>query len=92
MATEGAVVWDIGNIRIVTSLSRTFVSAVAKLELVTSIRSIEISYAVTVCHLAAWVLVTEDTELRVVVRLHIGTTEHLVEPPNVGRERRHSSS
>ena len=92
MSTEGTVVWDIGNIRIVTSLSRTFVPAVAKLELVTSIRSIEISYAVTVCHLAAWVLVTEDTELRVVVRLHIGTTEHLVQPPNVGGEWRHSSS
>ena len=84
MSTEGTVVWDIGNIRIVTSLSRTFVSAVAKLELVTSIRSVEISDAITVSHLAAWVLVTEDTELRVVVRLHIGTTEHLVEPPNVG--------
>ena len=84
MSTEGTVVWDIGNIRIVTSLSRTFVSAVAKLELVTSIRSVEISNAITVCHLAAWVLVTEDTELRVVVRLHIGTTEHLVKPPNVG--------
>ena len=92
MATEGTVVWDIGNFFIVTSLSRTFVSAVAKLELVTSIRSIEISYAVIVSHLAALVLVTEDTELRVVVRLHIGTTEHLVKPPNVGRERRHSCS
>ena len=92
MATKGAVVWDIGNIRIVTSLSRTFVSAVAKLELVTSIRSIEIIYAVTIGHLAAWVLVTEDTELRVVVRLNIGTTEHLIESPNVGGERRHSSS
>ena len=92
MAAKGTVVWDIGNICIVTSLSRTFVSAVAKLELVTSIRSIEISYAVTIGHLAAWVLVTEDTELRVVVRLHIGTTEHLVQPPNVGREWRHSSS
>ena len=84
MAAKGTVVWDIGNICIVTSLSRTFVSAVAKLELVTSIRSIKISYAVIVGHLAAWVLVTEDTELRVVVRLHIGTTEHLVKPPNVG--------
>ena len=42
--------------------------------------------------LAAWVLVTEDTELRMVVRLHIGTTKHLVQPPNVGREWRHSSS
>ena len=91
MSTEGTIVWDIGNIRIVTSFSRTLVSAVAKLELVTSIRSVEISNAITVCHLAAWVLVTEDTELRVVVRLHIGTTEHLVQPPNVGRERRHSS-
>ena len=92
MATEGTVVWDIGNIFIVTSLSRTLVSAVAKLELVASIRSIEISNAVIVSHLAAWVLVTEDTELRVVVRLNIGTTEHLVKPPNVVRERRHSSS
>ena len=84
MSTEGTVVWDIGNIRIVTSFSRTLVSAVAKLELVTSIRSVEISNAITVGHLAAWVLVTEDTELRVVVRLNIGTTEHLVKPPNVG--------
>ena len=84
MATENAVVWDIGNFFIVTSLSRTFVSAVAKLELVTSIRSIKISYAVTIGHLAAWVLVTEDTDLRVVVRLNIGTTEHLIESPNVG--------
>ena len=92
MATEGTVVWDIGNIRIVTSFSRTLVSAVAKLELVTSIRSIEISYAIVVSHLAAWVLVTEDTELRVVVRLNIGTTEHLIESPNVCGERRHSSS
>ena len=92
MAAKGTVVWDIGNFCIVTSLSRTFVSAVAKLELVTSIRSIKISYAVVVCHLAAWVLVTEDTELRVVVRLNIGTTEHLVKPPNVVRERRQSSS
>ena len=92
MATVGTVVWDIGNFFIVTSLSRTFVSAVAKLELVTSIRSVEISNAITVCHLAAWVLVTEDTELRVVVRLNIGTTEHLIESPNVCRERRHSSS
>ena len=92
MSTEGTIVWDIGNIRIVTSFSRTLVTAVAKLELVTSIRSVEISNAITVGHLAAWVLVTEDTELRVVVRLNIGTTEHLVKPPNVVRERRQSSS
>ena len=92
MSTEGAVVWDIGNISIVASLSGTFVSAMAHLVVVTSVRSIKVSNAITIGHLAAWVLVTEDTELRVVVRLHIGTTEHLVKPPNVVRERRHSSS
>ena len=84
MAAKGTVVWDIVNICIVTSLSRTFVSAVAQLKLVASIRSIKVSNAVIVSHLAAWVLVTEDTELRVVVRLNIGTTEHLIESPNVG--------
>ena len=90
MSTKGAVVWDIWNISIVASLSGTFVSAMAHLVVVTSVRSIKVSDAITVCH--AWVLVTEDTELRVVVRLNIGTTEHLIESPNVCGERRHSSS
>ena len=74
---------------VVTLLLGTFLPAVAKLVHV-SISRIEISYTVTVVHLAVRVVVAENAQLGVVMGLNIGSMEQFIELPNVGSERGHS--
>ena len=71
---------------IVTILLGTFLPSVAKLVHET-VSSVEISKAVSICHLAVMVLVAENAQLGVVMRLNICTIEHLVKLPDVGSER-----
>ena len=58
----------------------------AKLVHVTVSR-IEISKTIAVVHLAVRVVVAENAQLGVVMRLNICTIEHLVKLPDVGSER-----
>ena len=74
---------------IVTILLGTFLPSVAKLVHET-VSSVEISKAVSICHLAVLVLVAESAQLGVVMGLNIGSIEQFIELPNVGSERGHS--
>ena len=77
VSTECTIVWGKCICLIVTSVLGTFLPSVAKLVHVTVSR-IEISNTIAVVHLAVRVLVTENAELGVVMRLNICTVEHLV--------------
>ena len=88
MSTKGAIVWNKCGGLVVTLLLGTFLPAVAKLVHV-SISRIEISYTVTVVHLAVRVVVTEDEKLGMVMRLNIGVVEHFLQLSGIGSERRY---
>ena len=89
MSTECTIVWNKCICLVVTLLLGTFHPSEAKLVHET-ISSVEISKAVSICHLAVMVLVAESAKLGVVMGLNIGSMEQFIELPNVGSERGHS--
>ena len=89
VSTEGTIVCSKCVGLIVTFPLGTFHPSMAKLVHETVSR-VEISKAVSICHLAVLVLVAESAQLGVVMGLNIGSIEHVIELPNVGSERGHS--